>query len=173
MENEIRQNTDWLKALADDASLWEERAFEVMPAVIAYEYKQLHKLAKAGNVYGTMLQMKDVCEIILKYPMILGLCILQTDNKPDDKQFYQELILGILEETSMVLGKWVGKVETLRKKQLPIILCNIINRTLDFWGHKIGSHNDITNWRNQTIGHGVLRSEDNRDLQIEIKDLLG
>lgn len=173
MENEIRQNTDWLKKLADDASLWEERAFEVMPAVIAYEYKQLHKLAKAGNVYGTMLQMKDVCEIILKYPMILGLCILQTDNKPDDKQFYQELILGILEETSMVLGKWVGKVETLRKKQLPIILCNIINRTLDFWGHKIGSHNDITNWRNQTIGHGVLRSEDNRDLQIEIKDLLG
>ena len=99
MENEIRQNTDWLKELADDASLWEERAYEEMPAVIAHEYKRLHELAKDGNVYGTMLQLRDVFELSLKYPFLIGLCILQTRGNSEAGALYREFMSKFLSES--------------------------------------------------------------------------
>ncbi len=172
MENENRNKTDWLKELANDESLWEERVYEEMPAVIAYEYRRLHEMAAEGNVYGTMLQMKDVCEIILKYPMILGLCILKEDNKPDDIEFYREVISLIFSDVPMSLGKWVDKVRCLKKRQLPKILFQILDRTLELFSQEIGGYANIPNWRNLTIGHGVLRSEDDIGLQTEMKTLL-
>lgn len=175
MENEIRQNTDWLKELADDASLWEERAYEEMPAVIAHEYKRLHELAKDGNVYGTMLQLRDVFELSLKYPFLIGLCILQSSGNSEAGALYREFMSKFFSE-SMTLGKWFESVRKLNEQNqyLPEALAKIIKKTISLYGnnHVIGEYHGVINWRNDTIGHGALRLEADEAIRSEMRALL-
>ncbi|MBE6093945.1 MAG: hypothetical protein E7199_00530 [Schwartzia succinivorans] len=175
MENEIRQNTDWLQELADDASLWEERAYEEMPAVIAHEYKRLHELAKDGNVYGTMLQLRDVFELSLKYPFLIGLCILQSSGNSEAGALYREFMSKFFSE-SMTLGKWFESVRKLNEQNqyLPEALAKIIKKTISLYGnnHVIGEYHGVINWRNDTIGHGALRLEADEAIRSEMRALL-
>ena len=186
MEKENWKNTDWLKVFAEDASLWEERAYDEMPAVIAHEYYRLHELAEQGNVYGVMLQLKDTCEILIKYPTILGLCILEQETKTkrckEDKgmsntakeveQFYKGVVAEALGKP-MAIGDWIERARELKNKKLPFIMYEILSRSLDLFSSnkKIGRAHGIVNWRNITIGHGCLRVQNDKTLQSEIKSL--
>lgn len=181
MENENRQNTDWLKELADDASLWEERAYEEMPAVIAHEYKRLHELAEDGNVYGVMLQIKDVYEIILKYPCVLGLCIFRRTKGSAGAEAFDTLMSEILEKL-LSFGDWRGTIAKSLidlKEHLPAHLVRILEKTYalvneNFVGKETDGEKgiDVVNWRNDVIGHGALRLVEDDALKREICSML-
>ena len=41
--------------------------------LLAHEYDVLYRFIKKGNYYGALLQYKDVCEIILKFPTLIAI----------------------------------------------------------------------------------------------------
>ena len=181
MENDNRNKMDWLKILANDESLWEKRAYAEMPAVIAHEYKRLHDLAEEGNVYGVMLQIKDVYEIVLKYPCVLGLCIFEHTNVPAGVESFDALMAEILNKL-LSLGDWRDKIIKALKKfkdYLPAQLIAILEITYQLShdqfvgrGADGGKGIDVVNWRNDVIGHGALRLVEDEALKREIRSML-
>ena len=181
MDNNTRTKTDWLKKLADNPDLWEERAYSEIPAVIAHEYERLHDLALQNNVYGVMLQIKDVYEIVLKYPCILALCIFRRTNSPEGMAAYDALMAKILEKV-ISFGDWRDKIANpllKLKEYLPTQLASIMEKTYamitsNFVGKEGNAKSgiDIINWRNNNIGHGALRLAEDDSLTSEIQSML-
>ncbi len=175
MENQKNRNsTEWLKKLAADESLWVPEAYEIMPAVIAHEYYQLHNLAEEGNVYGVILQIKDVYEAIIKYPCVLALSILQYAQTDENKAAYNALMAEVL-KLKLSLGAWKGIADELKKNagKLPPALAEIIQKTVKMFNQDFIDGSGIIQWRNDTIGHGALRVENDSSLKKEIRLMVG
>ncbi|NGY80459.1 hypothetical protein F6Y02_41575 (plasmid) [Bacillus megaterium] len=51
--------------------MWNTASFELFPSIIAHEYWRLHTLFKEKQFYGAMLQLKDVFEVIIKFPCLI------------------------------------------------------------------------------------------------------
>ena len=64
--------SEWLTKLSQDESLWIADV-ESFPEPIVYNYKRLHEMAEAGNVYGCLLQIRDIYEMVMKIPVITSL----------------------------------------------------------------------------------------------------
>ena len=60
----MNENNQWLKELGNDDELWPSCNRSYMPSVINFEYDILRSMAINGNLYGLLLQIKDVYELI-------------------------------------------------------------------------------------------------------------
>ena len=76
----------------------------------------------------------------------------------------------------MTMGHWHALATVILRKnkslQLPEPLINILKRTDNLYREDITPDvSDVMNWRNQTIGHGALRFEDDESCKEEIHSL--
>ena len=81
----------WLKELGCNEQLW-AKELEDLPSMIKYSYTQLNSLTKEGQVYGVMLQCKDLYETLYKIPIIMTLIIIDSDAKYKEGSAYTDIL---------------------------------------------------------------------------------
>lgn len=168
-------SNQWLIDLSKDESLW-AKDLELLPSMIHFEYSQLKNLAVEGQVYGVLLQCKDTYETILKIPVIMALVIIDSDSKYKDGSEYNDIMKTFL-QAPMSMGNWENLARVIIKKNkklnLPETLINILEKTRTLYNTEITAKvSDVVAWRNETIGHGALKFEDDVNYQEEVRSLL-
>lgn len=174
MGNAINSN-QWLIKIGDSDQYWAEH-LENVPNMICIAYKHLRTLAREGKVYGTMLQCKDIFELVCKTPLIMALISLEGNQQDKDTEVFRE-ILRLCLDAPMSMGSWDSLAGIIVKKNndlhLPESIYQILKRTRKLYQEKISdSASNVVNWRNNTIGHGVLRFENDASYRQELTCLL-
>ncbi len=171
----MRSSNQWLINLSKDESLW-AKELDSVPSMIHFEYMQLKNLAEQGQVYGVLLQCKDTYETILRIPVIMALVVIDSDPKYKDGSEYNDIMKAFL-ESPMSMGNWNNLARVIiknnKKLNLPENLIKILERTRKLYNTEITTKvSDVVAWRNDTIGHGALKFEDDANYQEEVKSLL-
>lgn len=176
----IMESSEWIKQLAENEQYFTENVLgsdSVWPTPIVKAYYDLLAFMKAGNVYGAVLQVRDLYETILKMPVLAAMIYICGTNKQT-----------ILSDADL-LEKWVGKTlslgdwealasglinkKNLEKYSLTEIIVNVLNRTRKLINKRISSnYPNVANWRNEVIGHGALQFEDSSDYQEAFPGLM-
>jgi len=158
----------WYQGLAEDAAYWHEAAFVDFPPVLAHEYRRLRQLLAAGQSYGALLQLKDVFEVMLKFPMLAAAaCLWQRHAKSLEPE--QARLLFGLQGKLLGLGDWLSLAETLLRHppaELPT-LTELLKSVVAFF-----SEEALVPWRNNEIGHGALAFDTDLDFQKDLADKL-
>ncbi|MCB1318210.1 MAG: hypothetical protein KDK27_19725 [Leptospiraceae bacterium] len=130
--------------------LWHDPAFEHYPAVIAHEYWRLYDLLKEKQVYGALLQIKDLFEVILKMPVLVhAACLFRKERDSGENR----LLLALLDKLS--LGTWLGIGRQMYNQlELPDSAADIDEHLKAVLG--LFEKHKIVSWRNDVIGHGAL-----------------
>ena len=171
----MRASNQWLINLSKDELLWATELDEV-PSMIHFEYVQLKNLAREGQVYGVLLQCKDTFEMLLKIPVIMALVIIDSNPKYKDGPEYAEIMNGLL-KSPLSMGNWRSLADIIvgknKKLQLPEKLIEILERTRKLYREDItDDYSDVVKWRNEEIGHGALKFQDDPSYQEEVNSLL-
>lgn len=165
----------WLKDIGFDDSAWPDQYKSCMPSALCFEYDYLRTLAKDGNMYGVLLQIRDVFETLMKIPCIMGIIILDHDHADCAEGFHEVMSYAL--QKPMAMGDWYTLAGKLIKKSygfpLPKSLTDLLKRTRKLYETPIEPDGkDIAYWRNDTIGHGALRFEDDSVYQTEVRSIL-
>ena len=171
--------SDWLIQMADDEKLWNKNLFvdNRWPVPITYNYHRLYEIAKEGNVYGCLLQIKDLYEILMRISVISALIYL--DDKFSEELIKEKNILKMIIMQPLAMGKWyelssrILKGAERNKYNLPESILNVLKATRKLYNKKVSAQfQDVNHWRNETIGHGLLRYEDNDEYKEEFNSLI-
>ncbi|MDN3016854.1 hypothetical protein PH210_11670 [Paenibacillus sp. BSR1-1] len=135
--------------LCDNDQLWFKPAFMNSTSVIAHEYARLHNLLREKQSFGAMLQIKDLMEVLLKFPVLICVSHIYSLRERSDKEI--KVMVSLLEKP-LSLGDWerIGGVLSNLDSTHPI-LRKVLDRTL-----KLFRDEKIVNWRNEQLGHGAL-----------------
>lgn len=152
----------------DKNVIWYEEAFSEFPSVIAHEYNRLENEYSSGNLYATLLQIKDTMEVILKFEVLI-LCAWV--KKQDYIDFKQKVECQIT-TPSMSLGSW----DSLAKKLQDYLMSEIKDNSYPFMldtlikTRKFYDQKKFISWRNENIGHGALGFADESTFVEDIKN---
>ncbi|WP_394186769.1 tetratricopeptide repeat protein [Metabacillus halosaccharovorans] len=147
-------------------SLWYKEAFHTFPSVLAHEYWRLYDLFNKNQTFGAILQLKDLFEVLIKFPILLNSAFIY-GKKEGRSDFENKLLISLLEKP-LSLGDWESIGRTMIKNQIAHpsfqdILSDIV---------RLFSKQSLTNWRNTHIGHGALRFEIDDEFIHEITSIL-
>lgn len=92
-------------------------AFDEFPSVIAHEYHNLYILLGQGHVYGAYFKIKDVFEILLKFPLLIYISQIFHEQKEDLKE-EEKLLIKSMFISNISLGIWV-KLARLAVSTMP------------------------------------------------------
>ncbi len=154
----------WNIQICEDEKFWYYDTFNNYPLIIAREYKRLYELLRDNKLYGVLFQIKDLFEVLIKFPTLLVIS-KYCDSKKRGK--IENQIISFLLENKLSLGHW----ETIASKCLLLkdnssvlkILADIVD---------VYNKNKITHWRNATIGHGALQFDETEEFKIDIENML-
>ena len=154
---------DWLIGYSKDCKWEAGEELKGVPTVLTEPYRQLGNLAKSGNVYGVLMQLKDVFELILKIPALMSIIILETAKDTCESDAYGTVIRKLLQKP-LSMGDWKDLAATIVKYEgdgiFPESLIKILKKTVLLYDTAQRKGMDIIGWRNAEIGHGTLRFED-------------
>lgn len=167
---------------------YNEYAINNFPTIIAHEYYRLKELDMAGESYGTFLQIKDMYEIILKFPVIImieGLIYSLKNEEICESGNRRNNILRLFIEKPLSLGDWeniASKIAELSGKELPKKNFELYRDTSKYLGEiiklfKVKINNEsknISSWRNDYIAHGALSFDDSKfrdEIRIMINNI--
>ncbi len=167
-----KAGSPWHLQIAADDSLWYEEAFEEFPAVIAHEYHRLRELFHQGQVYGVLLQLKDLFEVLIKFPVLVA-AAESNDKKTRSEE--ENRLLAFLLQKPLNLVDWQEAAALCNKKNKrselqklpPAPLDQILAAIL-----AIFSDYKIVNWRNNEIGNGALGFADTEEFVADIREKL-
>lgn len=164
---------NWYIELCKDENMWFENAFHEFPSIISHEYFRLYSMLKEGHTYGAMLQIKDLLEVLLKFPTLIVMGhICDREEKSEEEM----VLIKATFEKVLSLGDWRELINRIYRKKL--INDNVLNPIIKsirniFYKETIGENkSDLVRWRNENIGHGALRLEADIIFQSEIIKLL-
>ncbi len=155
----------WCRCLCQDERLWQKEAFEAYPSVIAHEYWRLYDLLRQGQPYGAFLQVKDVFEVLIKFPVLILVSGIYHHLQRSDSE--NAILIALLEKW-LTLGTWEEIAKTLCKKSPKIAPVVALLQDIVILFHE----HDIREWRNKTIGHGALAFEADEGFQHDIESKL-
>ncbi|MDD6395120.1 MAG: hypothetical protein PUB37_02920 [Firmicutes bacterium] len=162
----------WLLKIADnEKAYWRRVFFDDLPTFVAHEYRRLWLMARRPNVFCMVYQLKDVCEVMLKFPVLCAAAYLRDEE-----------IDGKLIEKAPSIGDWqslcnfiIGKRGDQYRYDLPKCLRKILEGI-----NEVFVNNNVSNYRNDYLGHGAMGFEDNQEyrdfgenLIVEISKHLG
>ena len=141
----------------------------MFPFFISHEYQRLYKLVREGQVAGALFEARDVVEVMLKFPTLLGLAFLEQSGEDESLS----AVMKDMVKRELTLGVWkqiAYKVKrSLAKKDDGEIIAELLDIVLKFY-----SKSAVENWRNDMIGHGALPFEDDVDfIQSFVKLVIG
>ena len=140
----------------------------IFPFYIQEEYTRLYDLASEEKYCGVWLELKDLVEVMLKFPVLLGISFLiQEDKEASSKELKD--ILEIFFSKKLSLGDW-DKILYIVKES--IYIKNYLSDIHDILQkvHDYIYKYEIIKWRNKMIGHGALPFEDSNDFIYIIEE---
>ena len=120
---------NWLKNLAKE-DVW-ANSLETVPSTIVFVYTQLKELADDGQVYGVILILKDIYELLLKTPLVMSLILINSKDDCKGTPEYIDTVKAVL-ALPMSMGLWEVLAQTIQRSKtfnLPMELLEIIKRT--------------------------------------------
>ena len=74
------ESRKWLLKIAEnDKNYWRREYFDQLPTFIAHEYFRLWLMTCCPNVFCMVYQLKDVCEVLMKFPVLCAAAYLNND----------------------------------------------------------------------------------------------
>ena len=142
-----------LKIAANDKNYWRREFFDKLPTFIAHEYRRLWLMTRRPNVFCMVYQLKDVGEVLMKFPVLCAAAYLNNDA-----------VSAKLVEKTLSIGDWQRICQFLTEKydgkprfELPDCLRNILTGI-----NQVYNDTNIANYRNDYLGHGAMGFEDNQ-----------
>ena len=149
----IRAQKWLLKIAENDKNYWRREYFDKLPTFIAHEYRRLWLMTRRPNVFCMVYQLKDVGEVLMKFPVLCAAAYLNNDE-----------VSGKLVEKALSIGDWericqfiISEYGGKPRFELPDCLRNILTGI-----HKVYCDTNIANYRNDYLGHGAMGFEDNQ-----------
>ena len=149
----IRAQKWLLKIAENDKNYWRREYFDKLPTFIAHEYRRLWLMTRRPNVFCMVYQLKDVGEVLMKFPVLCAAAYLDNDE-----------VSGKLVEKALSIGDWqricqyiIGEYGGKPRFELPECLRNILTGI-----HQVYCDTNIANYRNDYLGHGAMGFEDNQ-----------
>ena len=149
----IRAQKWLLKIAENDRNYWRREYFDKLPTFIAHEYRRLWLMTRRPNVFCMVYQLKDVGEVLMKFPVLCAAAVLNDDD-----------VSGKLVEKALSIGDWqricqyiIGEYGGKPRFELPECLRNILTGI-----HQVYCDTNIANYRNDYLGHGAMGFEDNQ-----------
>lgn len=146
---------------------WLEDVVHKYPDVIADEYQKLYTMVMDNEIYGSLLQIKDIFELILKIPVLIIINGIHKELTIEKSSVPKNMITIITNffSSELSLGGWETQASSIIKENSkePFIWTqntSIYSETLTilkllYSNYRVNG-NLISNWRNNTIGHGAL-----------------
>jgi tetratricopeptide (TPR) repeat protein len=158
-------NTNWCDELCLENNYWNKSVFMDYPSIIAHEYYKVFELLNRRQTYGAFLQLKDLLEVLMKFPILCMVAYVY--NSKNRTSLENQILMEILKKP-LSLGDW----ENIARKLLRMPIHNeslyyILKNTLSLY-----EKNNITNWRNNYIGHGATGSDVSDSFKDDIKHKL-
>lgn len=158
---------DIRQSLSSADIYWHEDAFEVFPGVLAHEYHRLYELCCADNIYGTILQLKDVIEATVKLVVLSVSAWAKVQDIPGRQEAYEKELAnevisfgGWFTLNSLIKNFFTSK--KYKGAQPPESLGKLLLAVSEW-----ETENKSAHWRNETIGHGALALEDDPEIYTE------
>lgn len=154
---------------AEDA-IWHKEAFEAFPSVLAHEYYRLYQLSCADNIFGTMLQLKDVIEATIKLLVLTVSAWARKNDIAGREEAYEKELAN----EKLSFGDWITIAGMIGrffdpKKYKGLPMPESLNALLvEMPGWARNDEYDFSEWRNKTIGHGALALENDPEFNREI-----
>lgn len=153
-----------------------------VPVMINREYEALMELLSVRNLYGAIFKIRDVFEIIMKVPTLMAMIIINqsyTEKTEQEQMACQEEYRAILDAMlsgALSMGRWQELMVTVKKYgdkfELGDTLTEILDRTNQCLCTKFGKYESVVQWRNETIGHGILMLNKEEEDWVIINQLL-
>lgn len=161
LENEKVQQKRWTVELTENQDFWDKQVFEHYSPVVAHEYERVYELLMKDQSYGAVLQIKDVLEVILKWPVLISISKIFRQKERSDEE--AKLLIAILEKP-LSLGDWLTIANTLKKTQsVHPKLRELLKKTVNMFFTY-----ELVHWRNEKIGHGALAFDDDDEFKADM-----
>src|SRR5690625_3881081 len=155
----------WHQQVAQNLELWDEEVFNTFPSIIAHEYYRVKVMFQEGQTYGALLQIKDLLEVILKFPTLAAVSDIYYKQSRTTEE--NKILLQLIEKP-LSLGNWQSIARTIFvKSTVASELKNILKDV-----HHLFESNKIVNWRNSQIGHGALSFDTSEEFQLDLIEKL-
>jgi hypothetical protein len=161
---ERRDDDSWSLAISMNPQLWAAVEASSIPFFVRDEILRLRGLFRDGQVYGAMLQIKDVLEILLKLPVLLGAgrVISFAEITLSEREFLFSLI-----SKPLSLGDWrsIATKSLTSEVRIPASIRQLIADIA-----RLFDREQVPTWRNNTIGHGALGFDTDNNLRADIEE---
>ena len=150
---------EWNKSFCEEKNNWYDHAYSNFPYIISKEYSRLFSMLNDGEIYGCIFQIKDVFEVIIKYPILIAASVLVHKGNDEIAKYFSN------PSKSLSLGDWVNDLvgEICKCPELDdekgLKLKQLLKNT-----RKGFNKNNVVQWRNDKIGHGALEHKDDIEL---------
>lgn len=154
----------WNQALAADDENWHPPSLSSPQSVFSREYRRLRRLLAEGHVYGAMLQVRDIYEILIKFPVLSMACAILSGREYGGE--HGRFLLALLHKP-LSLGDWeqaahaAGKQPSGDFPELVTLIAEV---------RELFVKSKIVEWRNDTIGHGAVPFVDDPVFQRELRE---
>lgn len=147
-------NKDRIMVYIDNQSEIKKCVETQFPFFIAHEYHRFYELLEKGQLFGAFFEMKDVLEVLLKFPILVGTAYIESKREPEEGKRCLEALIA----HPLSLGQWAAYGNDLRKilqkdeaaKPLYQVLRSIL---------QLYNRTGVVNWRNTRIGHGAVAGD--------------
>ena len=161
--NFVCVNPTWIEDLLNDSALWKSIDDDAFPEPVSHELLRLRSIFEQRQVFAMVFQIKDVGEVLMKFPVLCSAAYLKND-----------VITKKLIEKPLSLGDWQGIASELLKQSqhqyvytLPDSLRTILVDILRMYQKSL-----FVNQRNRFIGHGALGFDDNAEYRHYCENML-
>ena len=153
----------WNDVLLSDDKYFCKHFEDEYNSLIAYEYQKLKTFIANKQIYGAILQIKDIYEVLIKFPVLLGASYLFHNRATDEAD---KLLVNIV-TTRNSMGDWNSHLALMQKKIRDVAelkdLYEIAKLTDAFC-----RRNQVVSWRNKNIGHGATKEMDDGNLYEDL-----
>ena len=104
-------NKDRIMAYIDNQSEIKKCVETQFPFFIAHEYHRFYELLEKGQLFGAFFEMKDVMEVLLKFPILVGTAYIESKREPEEGKHCLEALIA----HPLSLGQWAAYGNDLRK----------------------------------------------------------
>ena len=161
--NFVCENPTWIEDLLNDPALWKSIDDDAFPEPISHELLRLRSIFEQRQVFAMVFQIKDVGEVLMKFPVLCSAAYLKND-----------VITKKLIEKPLSLGDWQSIASELLKQSqnqyiydLPEPFRFILSEIWDMY-----QESRFVNQRNRFIGHGALGFDDNAEYRHYCENML-
>ncbi len=146
---------------------WVEAVADTWPGPMAHEYQRLRELLEQGQIVAAVFQLKDLAEVLIKFPALVMARDLIEHGDPEAARAVRLSLF----DGPLSMGHWVNHL--VRKQLAPQVKCLASSNQLflpelsaafitenkagreesSSWSETL---NQLVTWRNETLGHGAF-----------------